>query len=180
MSHPLPKLCPLASVVRRHRMHRHDALGPDHAALPVPVHGPDGLRIVRMLASTRLDPETRKRFVKAPGYLVEARADDGAFVEARAVSPATFELASEPDAELGELVEVADFAERAARLYAALDAVLPTFAAGPAAPLAPIQGAAAEARELFFGLAEAPLLPCYRSLGKRFFAFLDRAAATAK
>jgi len=179
VSTPLPKLAPVASILRRHRLHRHDALGPDHESLPVPVHGPEGLRIVRMLAPTRLDPETTKRFVKPPSYLVAARADSGTFAEARAVSSAAFELSDAPDLELGELVLVADLSDRVATLCTLLDAVLPSFAAGPAAPLVPVQRAAIEARDAFFALAETPLVPYYRALGKRFFAFLDR-AATAK
>lgn len=176
MSAPLPTLCPIASIARRARMHRYGSLGPDHESLPVPVPGPDGLLIVRMLAPTALDEETNKRLVKPPSYLVSMRADTGAFAEIRAITPATLNLKDPPDESLGELVRPSDFAARAERLFALLDAVTPTFAAGPAAPVAQVSRAAAEAREEFFAIAEAPLVPYYRSLGKRFFELLDRAA----
>ncbi len=198
----LPELRPVAFVVRRCRMSRFEVLGPDFESLPVPVFGAEGLRIVRMLAPTRVDPDTQRRWVSPPSYVVEQRADTGAFAEARAVSPGVFGLNHDPAVELGEIVRPQGFADATRRLHELLDAVLPAFAAGAGAggqaPSGARQaassggvaggqapsGAAArglpdvsrEAGEAFFALAEAPLVPYYRSLGKAFFAFLDRAA----
>lgn len=176
MSAPLPRLRPIAWIVRRVRMHRYGALGPDHESLPVPVHSPDGLLIVRMLSTTVLSEDGSTCLVKPPSYIVSVRADTGELAEVRATSPSDFNRKDVPDKSLGELVRPVDFAERADGLFALLDRVTPTFAAGPAAPLAPVAGAAAAAREAFFAIAEAPLLPYYQSLGKRFFELLDRAA----
>jgi hypothetical protein len=169
----------VASIVRHYRMHRFQALGPDHESLPVPVPGPEGLRIVRMLAPTRveeIDEHTQRRWIQPPSYLVAAAAATGAFVEARAVGPADFGQADAPDADLGELALAEDFADRAGRWCALLDELLPAFAAGPGANVPVSAERAAEAKAVFFALAEAPLQPYYRSLGQRFFAFLDRAA----
>jgi len=226
----LPELRPVVFVVRHCRMSRFEVLGPDFESLPVPVFGAEGLRIARMLAPTRVDPDTQRRWVSPPSYVVEQRADTGAFAEARAVSPRVFGLDHDPSVELGEIVRPGGFADATRRLYELFDAVLPVFAAGSgvggqapsgarqapssvaaAGGQAPSPGAAAggqapspaaaarglpdlsreaqdagsgvglrasagEAREAFFALAEAPLVPYYRSLGKAFFAFLDRAA----
>lgn len=176
MNAPLPELCPIASIVRRARMHRYGALGPDYESLPVPVHSPNGLVIVRMLSATTVDEDTNQRFVKPPSYIVSMRADTGEFAEVRARSPADFNLKDPPGESLGQLVLPEDFAARAGRLFTLLDSVTPAFAAGQGAPLAPISRAAAETRTAFFDIAETPLIPYYQSLGKRFFEFLDRAA----
>ena len=175
-------------------MSRFEVLGPDHESLPVPVFGAEGLRIARMLAPTRVDPDTQRRLLLPPSYVVEQRADTGAFAEARAVSPRNFGLDHDPTVALGELVRTgdlghgarsqgpqphrseSDFEDAARRLHALLDAVLPVFAAGPGARSGDVSAEARDARQAFFALAEAPLLPYYRSLGQAFFGFLDRAA----
>lgn len=168
----------MAFVVQRCRMSRFEVLGPGFESLPVPVFGAEGLRIARMLAPTRVDAETQRRWVSPPSYVVEQRADTGAFVEARAVSPGVFGREDDPAVELGEILRPQGFADATRRLYELLDAVLPAFAAGPLAGGQALTLAAVsrEAREAFFALAEAPLVPYYRSLGKAFFAFLDRSA----
>lgn len=176
MSPPVPQLRALAIVLSRCRMARFGVLGPDHESLPVPVFRLDGLRIVRMLAPSRVDPDTGRLHLSPPSYLVEQRADTGDFAEARAVVPKTFGQENDPTDDLGPIVRPADFEDRLARLCASLDEILPAFAAGPALhDTAPPEKRRA-VRDAFLALAEAPLVPYYRSLGQAFFAFLDKGA----
>lgn len=117
----------------------------------------------------------RAREIGAPAYVLALRADLGEPVELAQVSPAEVGLAGAPDAWLGELPPPVEAAKRA-RLAELLDFVMPRFAAGRPGATEAERAAAAELRDLFAEVAEAPLVPCYRAVGKRFFAWLDRAA----
>ena len=74
-------------------------------------------------------------------------------------------------------MEPADLAEQRLRYLDLFDVVAPAFAAGRGAETAAGKRAASELRALFPRIAEGPLVPYYRALGGRFFAWLDRTAA---
>lgn len=177
MAKTFPPLEPVARVAALHaRLARGAAPGCDHAGLPVPVPGPDGMRIATLLAATEPVVETGARRIQAPRYLVSARADTGDFVELAAVTPRDLGVAQDPEAWLGELPP-GDRGEQRARLLDLLDAALPAYATGRAAAASSVKSAARELKKLWDDAAEPPLHPYYRALGRRFFEWLDRAAA---
>lgn len=178
MPKTLPALEPVARIHARYaRMTRGAVPGCDLAGLPVPVPGLDGVRIAILFTATEREPQTGARRVQAPRHLVSARADTGDFVELRAITPRDLGVPQDPEAWIGELPE-GDRGEKRARLLDLYDAALPAFAAGPSGATATAKRAAIEIAALFPEVAEAPLVPYYRALGRRFFAWVDRAAAS--
>lgn len=176
MPKELPVL-PSVKIAMRHaaRCAQGALAGIDHASLPVPVPGPEGTRWAVLLSPTRRDEAKDVREIGAPAYVLGLRADVAEPVELAQVSPSEVGLEGGPDAWLGELAPAAEASKRA-RLAELLDAVVPVFATGRPGATEAQKSAAAELRALFDEVAEAPLLPCYRAVGKRFFAWLDRTA----
>lgn len=178
MPKELPPLQPVARVAARFsRFAPIVAKGGGRAGVPVPVPGPDGVRIAILLTATEPVPDTDRLRVQAPGHLVSARADTGDMVELAAITPRDLGVTGEPEAWLGEIPAASDRASERARLLELYDQALPAFAAGPAGLTEGARRAAREIATLFPDVAEAPLLPYYRALGRRFFAWVDRAAA---
>lgn len=178
MTRPLPELTSVAHITRRFALHRVGALhGENHACLPVPEPGPDGVRIAILFAATEPDPATSALRIQTPGHVLHARAATGDFLELRALTPRDLGIAQDPGAWLGDPGPPPDPA-KLARLLDLYDAALPAFAGGAAALTASAKRAAIEIRALFPELREPPLAPYYAALGRRFFAWIDRIAAS--
>lgn len=178
MTRPLPELTSVARIARRFAFHRQGALpGKNHAGVPVPVPGPDGVRVAIFFTTTELDSTTNALRIQTPGHVVYARADTGDFIELRAITPRDLGIAQDPGAWLGDPGAPPD-PGKLARLMDLYDAALPAFAGGPAAMTASSKRAAIEIKTLFHEIAEPPLAPYYAALGKRFFAWIERAAAS--
>lgn len=182
MKKSLPPLPSVAKLAKKCGAFAGRAGSPESlASLPVPVPGEGGVRIAVMLAEAELAgegaPDPAALRIKPPGHVVFAEAWSGAFSELCAIGPADLGLANDPAEPLGDAALAADRDAKRARWLELLDAALPGFAGGPAAITADTRRAAGELRALFPEVAEAPLVPYYRALGRRFFAWLDRTAA---
>jgi hypothetical protein len=187
MKKTLPPLEPVGRVAARHaRLARSTAGGAGHVGLPVPVPGPDGMRLAMLAAVTEPAKGPGALRLQAPTYLVSARADTGDFAELKAIAPQDLVpppgAAGAKDAQdaapwLGEIPAADALGDKRARLFELLDAALPVYATGRAAVAPSVKRAAREIRELWGEVAEPPLAPYYRALGRRFFEWIDRAAA---
>lgn len=178
MTRPLPELTSVARIAKRFAFHQQGALpGKNHAGLPVPVPGPDGVRVAIFFTTTEVDEATSALRIQAPGHVVYAQAATSDFIELCAITPRDLGIAEDPGAWLGDPGAPAD-PGKVARLLDLYDAALPAFAGGPAAMTAASKRAAIEIKTLFHEVEEPPLAPYYAALGKRFFAWIDKAAAS--
>ena len=178
MKKELPGLTKTAVLARRCASFAGRTGAPcDHASLPVPVPGVSGLRAAVMLARTEPVDGSSARRIFAPSHVVYAAAMTGDFVELAAISAGDLGLEGEPGAALGEVVLAADREAKRARLFELIDVVSPVFATGRAAETREVKSAAAALLPLWDEVAEAPLRPWYRALGRRFFGWVERAAA---
>ncbi len=178
MTKALPGFEPIARVMRRLSAYGRGALpGVNRTLLPLPVPGVEGMRAALLFTTTEPLQGSAALRIKTPTFVAYARADSGDFLELAAITPRDLGIAQDPDHWLGDFVEPVDVGDKRARYLDLYDATVSAFAAGRGVETPAVKRAAADLRALFAELAEPPLAPYYRALGKRFFAWLDGAAA---
>ena len=178
MTKSLPGFEPIAAVMRRLSAYGRGALpGVNRTLLPLPVPGVEGVRTAILFTTTEPLADTAALRIKTPSFVAYARGDTGDFLDLAAITPRALGIAQDPDHWLGDFVEPVDLGDKRARYLDLYDATASAFAAGRGAETPAAKRAATDLRALFAELAEPPLAPYYRALGKRFFAWLDRTAA---
>ncbi|MEZ4312217.1 MAG: hypothetical protein R3F14_29665 [Polyangiaceae bacterium] len=183
MKKQLPSLTPAAVLAKKcSAFLGRTGVPTDHASLPVPVPGVTGLRLGVMLAPTEEDEPTGERKLQPPTHVVYGLAYTGAFAEVSAVDAKSLGI-PEPAESTDESADppeppapIADLDAKRARVLELLDATLPLFAT--ARPADAAKDEARELRDLYQEIAEPPFAPYYRALGKRFFDWIDRTAAS--
>jgi hypothetical protein len=173
-------LKPIRELVDRARRYPAHALPLEtRQSYPIPVLRPEGLWVEFLFCTQRARPGSLQ--LLAPDYLADINAATGEFEPLKKVTPRNFGQ-SDPEGEfIGEhrLSPGTTYEESLAqeqRLYHDYDVLLPAFAAGLLRVTPEVKTAAADFKELFARLAERPLLPYYKVVGKDFFAWLDRIA----
>lgn len=173
----LPSLSPVLHAVIRANRTRAALPDLERTALAFPLPGPDGMRWMVWLTPSEINPDTGAVRVGAPAYSVAFRADFGSFSELSALSPKETGAPENAGPWLGEMLDAAERDMRRPRFFELLQLTTPSFAAGPRALTPEAKQAAAELKTLLPEVAEPPLLPFYKREAKRFFAWLDLAAA---
>ncbi len=143
---------------------------------PIPVKDGRHPQLVFLYCNAVLKPGTGQ-YLYPPSHRAVVDAG-GKFEKLEAISPQRLGVAHEADKALGVHTAPKGLAPEQAlkkqeRLYQLYDRLLPAFATGETG----VKEEAAEFRELFVLLAEKPLEPYYRAVGKEFFHWLDLAAA---
>jgi hypothetical protein len=185
MPQPAPKLLPVAKLVEFART------GPartqslySRQSYPIPVRQEGGLRVAFLYCPHgRLDPAEGPHLL-APSHLAFLQAETGKFESIRQVTPADFGQPHQPGEDIGihrmpAGLNVDTFYAEEDRLSRAYDVLLPAFAAGVTDYPPEVRKAAAEFRRLFPWLAEACLMPYYHTVGKEFFAWVNRIPESA-
>lgn len=174
----LPRLAPIASVMRRLSVYGRGALvGVNRTLAPLPVPGVEGVRYAILFTTTEPVAGAASLRIKTPSYVAYADAESGEFLELCAVTPRDLGVAQDPDHWLGDFLEPVNLDDKRMRYLNRLDAVASAFAAGRGAETPEVRRAAAELTAAFADIQEAPLALYYRALAGRFFAWLARTAA---
>lgn len=153
-----------------------------HQSFPIPLPPSSGsLRIAFLFAPSHLQRDVGL-VLSAPASIAFLSASTGEVLEKGPVTPADLGVRHAAREVLGpfrlpEKMSAEEYAAQRERLYNAYDALLPAFAAGRrgAALDERTRSAAREFLALFGRLSEPPLAPYYRSLGKDFFLWIERA-----
>jgi hypothetical protein len=149
-----------------------------HRSLPVP-SGPAGKATIAFLFCPEAYGEDMKLLLTTPEYVAYLAVDDGHVLRMQAVTPADFGLRHAPGQVIGgwgvEAIEGTpeQIGEMWQRLLSLYEVILPAFVRSNGAVTNEVRQAAREFRTLFMRIAEQPLIPYYRALGKAFFAWLD-------
>lgn len=182
MSKPIPTLKDIARLVRTGSLHAKGALPAErYQSYPIPVPGPKGLRVAFLYAPAVVVVPLAGLEVRSPTYIGFVDAGNGGFEELRIFHAGEVGLAHLEGQPLGQCPdedawEAPEVVAKEARLYRGYDAILGSFAAG-ISPLPPeTKRAAADFAAVFEELAEAPLLPFYRGVGRSFFTWLGQVA----
>jgi hypothetical protein len=151
-----------------------------HQSYPIPVPRPDGLRVAFLFCTQVARPGSIR--LVAPGHLAFIHAVTGKFEQVKKVRPRDFgqahpegEFIGEHTIEPGMTYE--GYLAQQETLYRDYDVLLPAFAAGATQAGSDVKAAAVDFKVHFERLAEKPLLPYYRAIGRDFFAWLDRLSA---
>lgn len=152
-----------------------------HRSFPIPVHAPEGQRIVFLFCPSSISMEEGLRLLP-PEYVAELDPATGRLLRMRAVTPADFGRSDPADEFLGcyDMLPGGrtpeQYHELHRNLLAAYDVMLPVFAAKPRRVSPQERQAARAFRTLFPQVTEQPLQPYYQVLGRDFFAWLEETA----
>ena len=175
---PLPRLAPIATVMRRLSVYGRGALADVNRTLaPMPVPGVEGVRFAILFTATEPLIGSASLRIKTPSHVAYADAESGEFLELVAITPRDLGIAQDPDHWLGDFIEPMNLDDKRMRYLDRLDAVASAYAAGRRVESPEVKRAAAELKDAFADIVEAPLAPYYRALAGRFFTWLDRTAA---
>jgi hypothetical protein len=182
MGKALPALKDVERLIKAGSLHAKGALPAEgYQTYPIPVPGPSGLRVAFLYAAADVVVPLAGPLVRSPSYIGFVNAETARFDELRAFHAAEVGLGHLEGQQLGqcpgeEAWEAPEVAAKEKRLYQGYDAILGSFAAGIAPLPVETKRAAAEFAAVFEELAEAPLMPFYRTVGRSFFAWLGRVA----
>jgi hypothetical protein len=153
-----------------------------HQSYPVPVRRGQDLQLAFLYCKAMIIRPREGLQLWPPNYIAFMVARTGRFDQLRAVTASDFGQNCNMDKPMGVHLTAAErlaggFLTKEARLYQAYDQLLPAFAGEPSPAPSEVKPAAEEFRSLFPNVAEAPLLPFYKHVGKEFFDWLTRVAA---
>jgi hypothetical protein len=145
----------------------------------VPAAGPDPSGRVVFLYGTLRSVPREGRYLMAPSLRAVFDATRGELLSRDAVLPADLGGSHAPGEVLGlhvlaQGMSADEYNRERARLFSSYDRLAERFFAGETKP-AP-EGTSGGFRDLFFSLAEKPLAPYYRSVGREFFTWVDASA----
>jgi hypothetical protein len=182
MTKALPELKPVERLIKAGSLHAKGAL-PDegYQSYPIPVPGPRGLRVAFLYAAAVDVVPLAGPILRSPTYVGFVDAETARFVELRVFHADEVGLAHLEGRDLGQVPgddawQAPEVVAKEAALYRGYDAILGAFAAGIAPLPVETKRAADDFAAVFAELAEAPLVPFYRGVGRAFFAWLDRVA----
>ena len=148
--------------------------------IPLPVTG-GSLRVAFVFAPSQLQRGVGL-LLSAPSFVAILSATTGEVLEKGPVTPADLGVRNKPGEVLGPFglpprMSAEEYAKERERLYDAYDVVLTAWAAGRRGSDVDrrTQSAATDFVRLFGRLSEPPLVPYYRSVGKDFFLWVERA-----
>jgi hypothetical protein len=151
-----------------------------HFTIPMPVGPPKSRRIGVLACPETLVPDRKLRFL-APDYVIYLSADDGQFLQMKAVEPSDFGQSHQP----GELIggwgvdQLPNTPDEISQMWkdwiATIDRLLPVYLF-ERRPTAEDRQTAREFFRLFDIISEVALRPYYRALAKEFFAWLEQIA----
>jgi hypothetical protein len=174
---PLPPLLAADKAWSRADVLRAAFPEPLRPSLPFPVFGAEGLLWCVWLLPSERDADTGALRLGVPEYVLSLRADFGDLEGLSRVRPETLGVAPTGEGPwIGELTDAPAREALRGQYTALLAETAPSFAAGPRSLTPPIKRAAKALLGLFPEVAETPLLPAYRRVGARFFAWLDFAS----
>jgi hypothetical protein len=174
------ELKPIRDLISVARIHPASALPTEtHQSFPIPVAG-ELPGVIFLYAPSQL-VRGKGLFLYPPGHRALILARDGHFQELRPTTPAELGLSDDPKQPLGTYglppnVTPEAFTEQKERLLTAYDHLMPAFFDG-GAPAETTARTAKDFRAVFDQIGERILDPYYRAVGRRFFAWLDAAAA---
>jgi hypothetical protein len=153
-----------------------------HQSYPIPVPASGGsIRIAFLFAPSHLQRGVGL-VLAAPNYAAFLSAATGEVLEKGAVTPADLGVRNKAGEVLGPFVLPArmsgeDYAKEREHLYDAYDVLLAAWASGQRGSNLDrrTRSAAQDFVRLFARLSEPPLAPYYRSVGKDFFPWVERA-----
>jgi hypothetical protein len=182
MEKKLPELASVTRLIKKADLYLGPSSGPTtHRSLPVPIHGPTGLRVAFMYAPGGKTEGSPGLLLYAPNYLAFFDVEVGEFEELKAVDPGELGTNLPSGQPIGThspgSSSADELASKQALLYRDYDVLMGSFGAGLTSVSQDVRDAAREYMELFHKLAEPPLFPYYQFLGRQFFGWLSQIAA---
>jgi hypothetical protein len=180
MEKALPPLVSITKLVQRAELHPGGALPPNsHRSYPIPSAGAEGLRVAFLYSPAAIVEPQAGLQIYPPTYVAFFQAETGMFEELKSVTPAEFGLNVALDQPLGSYLTPAhrlsaEFLTKQVRLFQDYDLLMGAFAASLSVVSEEVKNGAIEFKSLFPQVAEAPLRPCYQSLGQHFFSWISR------
>lgn len=178
MMPPSEKMMEIKKLIEQARFHPAAAMPTEtHQSYPIPLKFGDRLRVAFLYCPSRVSPQFGLQLV-APNYIATLDVESGKFEEMRAAAPNDFGQPHKEAELIGkypmpEGMNPEQFIAAQAELYRAYDILLPMFAGNAVVP-ADVKDTARRFKSLFSQIAEPPLLPYYQSVGKEFFAWVER------
>ena len=171
------KIQSITQIIQIATIYPASALSPQmHQAYPIPlIEGTEMLLAFLYSLTDTSEPGHLKLY--APSYIAYIEAATGKFKQLIAVKPSDFGLDHDINQPLGTYIsrpqrQDEKYINAEAHLYQAYDSLLPEYMIGNKATEQSIKNEAQVFIKRFEELAEPPLVPYYKSLGKHFFTWL--------
>jgi hypothetical protein len=177
-----PKILSVVNLVERSKLYGAALVGTSvHQSLPIPAQDEGRSRVGFLYARAEVAEPGEGLKIWPPHYAAFINPADGQLERVRAVCPEDFGRNDDPEAPIGKYMVPAELAKEEvmtgfAKFYQAFDTLLPEFLAGTAHADEDLKRHANAFRYAFRSIREEPLRDYYASLGKTYFAWLDRIA----
>jgi len=147
-----------------------------HQSYPIPVRDCGSMSVVFLYCVSRLVPHDGL-YLMAPSYLATLDARTGGLQELREVTPGEFGSVPNTGPSIGkdrmpEGMTPEQYLELQGQVYDDYDTLLPLFAAASHSQQEDFPRFARRFQSRFIQVAEQPLLPFYRAVGKAFWGWL--------